>query len=224
MGCVSIVLAERSLDIRNSLTQLSEDVQIVATCCNGGECIQAIRELRPDVALVDIFIPGFSALEIVAAATSEGLTTRVAGFLTASGEDRSLVFAAAQGEFCVLPREKSEEHFVSFLRHVAADRRPCRPYMVGTNSIAREFARHVTNERLLSILTDRERQIVNLVIAGLSNKSIGRRLGVSEGTIKVHLHHVYQKLAICSRSALTALAIQAHQVQEHNDNTGPLAV
>jgi len=225
MGCVSVVLADRNLEKLRSLTQLnSEDVKIVATCRNGGQCIQAIRELRPDLALVDIFIPGFSALEIVAAAAAEGLTTRVAVFLTASTEDRSFVFATAEGGFSVLRREKGEEYFVNFLRSVAADRRPWRLFMVGVDSSAREFARRLTDDSSLSILTDRERQIVSLVMKGLSNKGVGRRLGVSEGTIKVHLHHVYGKLAIGSRSALTALAIRAHHVQDDNENTGPLSV
>ena len=57
------------------------------------------------------------------------------------------------------------------------------------------------------MLTDREHQIMRLVSAGLSNKAIGRRLNVSEGTIKVHLHHIYQKLEISNRTVLAALAI-----------------
>jgi DNA-binding CsgD family transcriptional regulator len=55
-------------------------------------------------------------------------------------------------------------------------------------------------------LTHRERQIMDLVCEGLSNKAIGRRLNTSEGTIKVHLHNIYQKLAIDNRTALAALA------------------
>ena len=59
----------------------------------------------------------------------------------------------------------------------------------------------------LAALTDRERQIVQLVSEGLSNKEIGRRLDISDGTIKAHLHNIYDKLAINNRTALAALAI-----------------
>jgi two-component system nitrate/nitrite response regulator NarL len=59
----------------------------------------------------------------------------------------------------------------------------------------------------LTQLTDRERQIMRLVSEGLSNKEIGRRLNIAEGTIKVHLHHIFQKLDISNRTVLAALAI-----------------
>jgi two-component system nitrate/nitrite response regulator NarL len=56
-------------------------------------------------------------------------------------------------------------------------------------------------------LTNRQREISRLVCDGLSNKEIGRRLNLSDGTVKVHLHNIYEKLAIRTRTALTALAI-----------------
>ena len=60
----------------------------------------------------------------------------------------------------------------------------------------------------LSLLTDRERQIMNLVSEGLSNKEIARQLKLTDGTIKVHLHHVFEKLGIRNRTSLAALAIR----------------
>jgi two-component system nitrate/nitrite response regulator NarL len=67
-------------------------------------------------------------------------------------------------------------------------------------------------ESALTVLTDRERQIMRLVSKGLSNKEIGRRLKISEGTIKVHLHHIYQKLGISNRTVLAALAISLNEI------------
>jgi DNA-binding NarL/FixJ family response regulator len=66
---------------------------------------------------------------------------------------------------------------------------------------------------VLTVLTDRERQIMALVSEGLSNKEIGRRLNIADGTIKVHLHHIYQKLEISNRTVLAAFAIS------HNDSS-----
>ena len=60
---------------------------------------------------------------------------------------------------------------------------------------------------MLAVLTDREREIMRLVSEGLSNKAIARRLNISQGTIKVHLHHMYQKLEINNRTVLATLAI-----------------
>jgi len=69
---------------------------------------------------------------------------------------------------------------------------------------------------VLTVLTDRERQIMRLVSEGLSNKEIGRRLNIVDGTIKVHLHHIFQKLEISNRTVLAALAIS------HDDSVGVL--
>jgi two-component system nitrate/nitrite response regulator NarL len=60
----------------------------------------------------------------------------------------------------------------------------------------------------LSLLTARERQIVNLVSDGLSNKAIARQLKLTDGTIKVHLHHVFEKLGISNRTSVAALVIR----------------
>jgi two-component system nitrate/nitrite response regulator NarL len=65
------------------------------------------------------------------------------------------------------------------------------------------------------MLTDRERQIMRLVSEGLSNKEIGRRLNIADGTIKVHLHNIFQKLEISNRTVLAALAIS------YSDRAGP---
>src|SRR6516165_9441008 len=70
-------------------------------------------------------------------------------------------------------------------------------------------------EAAATALTDRERQIMRLVSEGLSNKEIARRLNITDGTIKVHLHHIFQKLDVGNRTALAALAIS------RSDNPAP---
>ena len=65
----------------------------------------------------------------------------------------------------------------------------------------------VNPENAFAVLTDRERQIMRLIARGLSNKEIGRLLNIADGTIKVHLHNIFQKLEISNRTALAALAI-----------------
>ncbi|WP_441517867.1 helix-turn-helix domain-containing protein [Bradyrhizobium sp. 2TAF24] len=67
------------------------------------------------------------------------------------------------------------------------------------------------------MLTERERQIMGLVSEGLSNKEIGRRLNVTDGTIKVHLHHIFQKLDISNRTSLAALAVSQQDLIDESD-------
>jgi two-component system nitrate/nitrite response regulator NarL len=73
--------------------------------------------------------------------------------------------------------------------------------------LSREQRNDAVAESVLAVLTDREREIMRLVSEGLSNKAIARRLNIAHGTIKVHLHHMYQKLEINNRTVLAALAI-----------------
>jgi DNA-binding NarL/FixJ family response regulator len=208
---VSVILADRyPVFLRGLISVLREqnDFDIVASCCNGTECIQAIRKLSPRIALLDISMPGLSGLEILATAASEGLCTRVL-LLTASMEAHELATAAARGAYGVVSKDASSETLIRCLRQVAAGRRML-PFVSSGEEPRHVPGRRVRNgdtQDVLSMLTERERQIMQLVSEGLSNKEIGHWLDISDGTIKVHLHNIYQKLAINNRTTLAALAM-----------------
>jgi two-component system nitrate/nitrite response regulator NarL len=161
--------------------------------------------LLPDIAIFDISMPGLTGLEILAVANSESLPTRLV-FFTASIEDRELVESAAEGAYGVIPKDVAPDILVQSLRQVAEGQRllPL-PSSGQTETQARGSI--AIAESVLTVLTDRERQIMGLVSEGLSNKEIGRRLNIADGTIKVHLHHIFQKLEISNRTVLAALAI-----------------
>jgi two-component system nitrate/nitrite response regulator NarL len=183
----------------------TNDFKVVASCYDGKKCIQAIRDLSPDIALLDIFMPGVTGLDILAAATSEHLPTRIV-FLTVSPEDRDLIIAAARGAYGVILKEVAPHVLVQCLRQVAAGRRLLPLAHSDSPRLQDVPVGNASTEDVLTVLTERERQIMRLVSEGLSNKEVGRQLNVSDGTIKVHLHHIYQKLAISNRTALAALA------------------
>jgi two-component system nitrate/nitrite response regulator NarL len=204
--CVSVVIADRQPVVLCGLTTLlraQKGFNVVASCSDGTKCMQAIRALSPDIAVLDISLPGLAGPEILAAATSESLRTRVI-FLTASVEDRR--YAGCQEAYSVISKEAAPEIFVYCLRQVAAGRRlfPIEP-LDGIPGASKDSSTR-------TVLTERECQIMELVSKGLSNKEIGRRLSLSEGTIKVHLHHTYQKLGIKNR---TILATVRHQRAAH---------
>ena len=168
----------------------------------------------PDIAILDISMPGLTGLEILTIANSEGLSTRLV-FFTASVQDRELVMSAAAGAYGVILKDVALEILVQSLQQVACGHRLL-PLPSSDQAVPREREQRniAIAENVLTVLTDRERQIMALVSEGLSNKEIGRRLNIADGTIKVHLHHVYQKLEISNRTVLAALAIS------HNDSVG----
>jgi DNA-binding CsgD family transcriptional regulator len=121
--------------------------------------------------------------------------------MTSSVEDRELIKAAAKGAHGVVLKEAAPEVLVESIRQVAAGRR-----LLPLSHPNGGPQRNVDGQNLLSTLTDRECQIAQLVSEGLSNKEVGRRLNISDGTIKVHLHNIYQKVVISNRTALAVWA------------------
>jgi two-component system nitrate/nitrite response regulator NarL len=208
MSCVSVVIADRHPVVLQGLTNLlcaGSGFRIVATCGDGTSCIEAIRRLVPDIAIFDISMPGLTGLEILDIANDEGLSTRLVVF-TAAIEDRELVLSAAAGAYGVIPKDVTPEFLMQSLRQVADGQRLL-PQSSSDQPVPRQRDSTAFAEKVLSVLTDRERQIMCLVSEGLSNKEIGRRLNIADGTIKVHLHHIFQKLEISNRTLLAALAI-----------------
>jgi two-component system, NarL family, nitrate/nitrite response regulator NarL len=208
MRCNSVVIADRHPVVLQGLTNMlgaESNFRVVASCSDGTECIEAIRRLLPDIAILDISLPGLTGLEILAIANSESLPTRLV-FFTASIADRELVMSAAAGAYGVIPKDVTPEILLQPLRQIADGERLL-PLPSADQAVSPEQSNIPIAENVLTVLTDRERQIMALVSEGLSNKEIGRRLNIADGTIKVHLHHIYQKLEISNRTVLAALAI-----------------
>src|ERR1700730_10466955 len=216
MRCTSVVIADRNPVVLQGLTKLlgaQSGFKVVACCSDGTNCIEAIRSLAPDIAILDMSMPGLTGLEILAIVNSESLTTRLV-FFTASIEHHELVISAAAGAYGVIIKDVSPEVLLQSLRQVADGQRLL-PLLSSDLEPAREQSDIAGQENVLAVLTERERQIMRLVSEGLSNKEIGRRLNITDGTIKVHLHNIYQKLEINNRTVLAALAISHHDRAGH---------
>jgi two-component system, NarL family, nitrate/nitrite response regulator NarL len=204
--CVSIVIADRQPVVLYGLLALlrsEDDFNVVASCHDGATCIRSIRKLCPDLALLDISQPSPIGYEVLAAVKGEQLSTRVV-YLSSSSDARDAAGAIANGAYGIISKEAAPQLLVRWLRQVASGLRLLLP--VRAVSDAHGNAAHREPDELPGTLTQREGEIMRLVCAGLSNKEIGRELNLSDGTIKVHLHHIYRKLAIHNRAALAFLA------------------
>ncbi|WP_084788985.1 response regulator transcription factor [Bradyrhizobium sp. Cp5.3] len=201
MGRISVVIADRHPVVLLGLSGLLEadrDFKIVASCSDGAGFIEALRNLEPDIAIVDVALPGLSGLELLSIVNSEELQTRLVFFMTAE-QGRELVASTAINGHSIFLKDVAPEVLLQALRQIAEGR--------DLSPLPRPAPRDQGSEDALMTLTDRERQIIRLVSEGLSNKAIGRRLNISDGTIKVHLHHVFQKLQVSNRTVLAALAL-----------------
>jgi two-component system nitrate/nitrite response regulator NarL len=99
--------------------EAEDGFEVVASCSDGTSCIEAIRNMVPDIAILDISMPGLTGLEILTIVNSERLPTRLV-FFTASIEDRELVMSAAAGAYGIIPKDVELEILVQSLRQVAA--------------------------------------------------------------------------------------------------------
>jgi two-component system nitrate/nitrite response regulator NarL len=203
---ISVVIADRHPVVLQGLSTVlgaHSDFNIVASCSDAPSCIEAVRNLAPDVAILDGSMSGVTAPEIISTVNSENLSPRRV-FFTGSDEDRELVMAVAGDDYSVISKDIAPEALVHSLRQVAEGKRVL-PLRSSDQVAFREQS--VITENALAVLTDRERQIMRLVSVGLSNKEIGRRLNITDGTIKVHLHHIFQKLEISNRTVLATIAL-----------------
>ena len=176
---------------------------IVATCSSGIGCISMLRKLRPDVALIDISMPGLNGIEILDIVRAEDLPTRIV-FLTASITDRDLTAAATRGAHGILFKNYSPGALLDGLREVASGRK-CLPITL-INGAGQCETEQKNGFLGFSALTGREREVMLLAAVGLPNKQIARHLNLGEGTVKVHLHNVYSKLGVRTRTSLAAFA------------------
>jgi len=210
MRSTSVLIADRHPVVLRGLSSVlgaHPDFDIVACCSDGASCIEALRNFAPDIAILDVSMPDVTFLDILSVVNSEMLSTRLVVF-TASDQELGLLMAAAADGYSVIPKDVTPEVLMRSLRQVAAGQR-----LLPAPSLHQAAPREQSAiaENALAALTDREQQIMRLVSIGLSNKEIGRRLNITDGTIKVHLHHIFQKLEITNRTVLAALAISLNE-------------
>jgi DNA-binding NarL/FixJ family response regulator len=202
-----IVLADDHPLVLRGLVDLlasEEDLVVVATCGNGIEALEAVRRHAPDIAVLDVAMPGLSGLEVLAALVAENSKVRTV-LLTASLADDQMFDAISRGVSGLVLKDAAPDALVDCLREVGAGRRwlPTEPVKA---ALGREAARRPAGRQLFKDLTPRELQIAKMVVDGSSNKHIARRIGTTEGTVKLHLHNIYQKLGVGNRTMLARLS------------------
>ncbi|HWP25669.1 MAG TPA: response regulator transcription factor [Xanthobacteraceae bacterium] len=175
------------------------DIRVVAQCRDGREALDAIRSLQPDVAMIDIAMPGLGGLDVLAALTAEGRSTHVL-LLAAAVTDAQIMDAVSGGARGIVFKNSTPEEIARSVRKVAAGR-----YQFPKDLAEAMRKRQTGRLRPLQRLTPREVEVAHLVVKGLSNREIGLQIGLSEGTVKIHLHNIYKKLGVSNRTALAAM-------------------
>jgi two-component system, NarL family, nitrate/nitrite response regulator NarL len=205
---VSIIVADdHPIVLGGLVTLLKQDksLRLVATCANGQEALDVIRTLKPDLALLDFNMPKLNGLQVLEALIADKLPTRVC-FLAASLTDKEIVDVANTGAFGIILKESAPDTLIAALHAIAAGQKWLSGALVnGANERLRKLQAEVTS--VSDALSPREIEIMLRVAEGLSNKEVGRQLNISEGTVKMHLHSIYQKINVSNRTSLANFAM-----------------
>ena len=203
---IRLVLADDHplmLDGLESLFRGAGGFEVIARCRDGEETLQAVRQHKPDVLVLDLRMPRLSGVDVLRKMRAEGLATRVV-VLTAVLDEDEVVEAVGLGVRGAVLKEMAPEMLLKCVRRVHDGGTWLERTAAGRalDRLGRGGGVHRVG---VSSLTPREEEIVRLVARGLRNREIGERLGIGEGTVKVHLHHAYEKLGVETRTELLIL-------------------
>lgn len=211
----SIMLVDDHPLLRKGLQQLidlSDDLHIVAQAGSGDEALQLGTELDPDLILLDLNMQGMDGMETLKRLREQGVSSRIV-MLTVSDSDEDVLEAISRGADGYLLKDMEPEELLEQIEKALSGK------MVLSESVTRVLANAIRQPTQLSRqdsgkldgLTGREREILNLIAKGLSNKLIARELDISDGTVKVHVKHLLKKLGLRSRVEAAVWMINHHK-------------
>jgi DNA-binding NarL/FixJ family response regulator len=206
---IKLVLADDHRMILEGLEQLfrrEADFQVMGTATNGEEALAAVKRHRPDILVLDINMPRGNGMWVLKQLKPLGLPTQVV-LLTASLEEEEVVEAVRAGVRGLVLKEAAAISLVECARQVAAGERVLDNAMIG-RALDHVLKREADARELTALLSPRETDIVKMVATGMRNKEIASRLAIGEGTVKSHLHAIYEKLGVHGRVELARYAYE----------------
>lgn len=181
------------------------EFRVLATCTDGEAVLREVRKQRPDLLLLDLKMPKKNGLAVVRELRDEGLDVRIV-VLTGWAEEEDMRRALQLGADAVFSKEYPSRALIHCLSRI--HRGESWPERQEQN-VAKRTESCLTFDERGKPLTRRETELVRLVARGLSNRDIADRLYITEGTVKLHLHHIFQKLGMRTRVKLTLYAHEA---------------
>lgn len=204
---IRVVLADDHplvLDGLARLFELEADIEVVGRCTRGDEVCGVVRTQRPDVLILDLVMEGLDGLAVLRELRADPdapRTIMLSGFM----DEAETLEAMRLGARGVLMKDMAPRLIVQCVRKVHGGGEWLEQERVG--HAVKTLLRRATGEREAGrLLTPRELELVRLVAVGLHNKDIAERLTIAEGTVKLHLHSVYEKLGVDGRVGLTIWA------------------
>lgn len=208
-GCLKVLLVDDHKLFRSGVRALlarQTDIEVVGEAADGLDGVKLARQLRPDIVLLDLHMPGVSGREVVRTLVEELPGTRVL-MLTVSEDAEDLLDTLRAGASGYLLKNIDADYFVDAIRRAAAGESVVSPEMTGKLVAGLKHpapAQPADGDRL----SVREREILKGLARGASNKELAREFGLAESTVKIHVQNILRKLNLASRVQAAVYAVE----------------
>lgn len=180
------------------------EFEVVDRCSSGTEALTAVRRHRPDILVLDLMMPGMDGLAVARELHGTGEMPYVV-LLTAQLHEDQLIEALHLGIRGFILKEMATKLLVECLRRVHAGGQWLEKDSAN-RAMAKLVKREAKGREIATLLTPREIEVVRMVAKGLTNKEIAAKLCIADGTVKIHLHNIYEKVKINRRAELVRFA------------------
>lgn len=197
---ITILVAEDHGIVRQgivSILHLQEDFQVIAEAKDGKEAVAFHREHRPDITLMDLRLPELEGADAITQIRQEVPDAQII-ILTTYDTDEDIYRGLQAGARGYLLKDADYEDLIDAVRKVHSGQR----YL--PSNVAHKLAERMSSEAL----TEREKDVLALMVSGNSTSSLANALNISEGTVKFHINHIFQKLGVNDRTQAVVVALR----------------
>jgi DNA-binding NarL/FixJ family response regulator len=175
------------------------DFNCLACAKNGDETLAAVKQHQPDILILDLRMPGKDGLAVLREMRRDGIRVRTVVLTAMDGDE--ILEAVGLGVRGIILKEMASKLLVQCIREVHAGGIWLEK-SVATQAVDKLLRREAGARAIARRLTAREIEVARMIVSGLPNKVVANKLSITEGTAKLHLHHVYEKLELDGRMAL----------------------
>ena len=215
---IRVLVADDHALVRRGICALlatEPDIEVIGEAPDGHEALAKAQELRPDVILMDLVMPGMDGLEATQQITASQPGTRVLVLTSFSGDDK--IFPAIRaGALGYLLKDSGPEQLVQAIQQVYRGESSLHPSVA--RKLLRELAEPTQRTTEVDTLTGREVEVLQLVAEGHSNREIAERLTISEATVRTHVSNILAKLNLGSRTQAALYALRTGIASLNGDN------
>jgi len=205
---IRVLITDDHLVVRKGLTALlatKEDIEVVGEATNGKEAIEKVKELSPDVILMDLVMPEMDGVQAIKQIVAEFPDTKIL-VMTSFATDDMVFPAIKSGALGYLLKDSTPEELIGAIRQVYRGEPSLHPKIA--RKVLMEISNPTVNTPSEDPLTERELGVLKSIAKGMSNQEIGLALSISETTVRTHVSRILSKLHLASRTQAALYALK----------------